>query len=121
MILQLKYNLNFYSVRLAEWIPIESKDNSHFNQSEWIMIAGYPQDKGLTQMWADMGHTFVQSKDWVTHDVDTMPGNSGSGCLSHHPETKEWVLRHVHNGFYPDLNLNYATTMNVCFKKVFQG
>ena len=90
---------------------METVDALPHQGSDSIMIAGYPVDKGLKTMWLGKGFAFMQpGGTWVLHDVDTMPGNSGSGCFARDKEG-HLALYHVHNGYLQAQGLNYATSL----------
>ena len=61
-----------------------------------------------------VGFGYVQTPEWILHDVDTTPGNSGSSCLTARSSDNQLVVAHVHNGNMPSYGLNYATTITVC-------
>jgi hypothetical protein len=90
------------------WAGLFSSVDNNNLQNNPIHVSGYPGDKGSTELWT-MSHSIKNLEDQkITYDIDTYPGQSGSGV---------WMQRQggyyvigVHA--YGDDQGNYATRLS---------
>ncbi len=81
-----------------------------------ISIAGYPGDKGGSQMWRCLGHVDSLEDQLMFHDCDTWGGMSGSSVLNFQSSDQQLpIIYGIHTGPWEG-NLNRSVRIN---KQIF--
>jgi glutamyl endopeptidase len=75
------------------------------------VIAGYPGDKPVGEMWAAQGKVSAPEDEFLFYKIDTYKGESGAAVLVNFPLPVGLAIAGVHVAGDPNLNTNFAVRM----------